>query len=456
MLPLPTVTGAVRIPALVGAGTGGAAEPSVISTQAFAAKIKVEKTSKGSHILRGLRIFKKGTFKDSMGMERTWEDTHLEQMAFHYTLLKDGGFLPNVPVRVDHSFSVQNVAGYFLNVYREKDDSSFLAADVEITEPDAYAKWERGTYRSRSLEVGMYETNDGAMYWPVILGLAFVDIPAVEGLHGRSQGDTAYFSQTLQDNDKEKDMSEGQGQGAGTGEGQGTGTGTPGTEGQGTGTGTGDGGTGTGTPGTGTGENGGGAAGGGDGAGDAGGNGGTSTGTGDTGGTGEGAGGGAPASHSRPPAGTPFTFRVNGQPVTDFNAVQQHITVLENFRSETSKTNKHSFVDKLVADGKIGANQLDEFKAHVETLDDSGFASFSKLWEKAPKMSILSPHGFQPNGDGNNNGGGSTPNLQEQFEIEKQTVEQLQRSGMTKEQIEKSSAFQRMTTLQAQLSGQSA
>lgn len=410
---------------------GAQGSASVIPTAAFAAKIKDRTTSTGSHILEGMRIFKKGTFKDSMGIERTWEDVHLEQMVFHFKMLRDGGYLPNVPIRVDHSISVQNVAGYFVDVYRDKDDDTFLAADVELTEPDAYDKWKRGTYRSRSLEVGMYETNDGALYWPVIVGLAFVDVPAVEGLHSR-QTTPHHFSQVLQDDDKENpSMFTFNGQQfadqaaceaaityaawvqaaeyaqslvdqeaainyAAALEAHNANAVALGVQGL-------------------TVVN------------------------------------AQPIQHGAP---TTHTFRVDGQMTTDPVAAQRHIDTLESFRTETTKTNRHRLVDDLAKANKIGANQIDAMKSHVEGLTDEGFASFSKMYEAAPVHPLLQPHGGG-GGEGDPNGP-QVPDAKAQFEIARDTVEQLKRSGMPQEQIEKTSAFQRYTALQAQLSGTTA
>jgi len=54
-----------------------------------------------------------------------------------------------------------------------------------VTEPGAVKKFERGTFRSRSIEIGPYESNNGKITAPAVLGLAMVDIPAVEGLFQR-------------------------------------------------------------------------------------------------------------------------------------------------------------------------------------------------------------------------------------------------------------------------------
>jgi hypothetical protein len=139
-----------------------------------------------------IKVFKAGTFRDSMGRQHTWSSEHLQQMVFHFNLLRANQMLPNVPVREDHWSGAQGVLGYFESM---RSDGEFLYANLGITEPTGADKIERGTYRGRSLEVGMFEANDESMYWPVVLGVAFVDIPAVEGLYdkGPDNKNVSYF-----------------------------------------------------------------------------------------------------------------------------------------------------------------------------------------------------------------------------------------------------------------------
>lgn len=143
-------------------------------------KYEVTESDSGSKIVHAVEVFKAGTFKDSMGEQRTWTIEQLAQMVNNYELLTTGGIFPNVPLRIDHSWGVEGVIGYIVALGVSGDR---LIADLEITEPDHFEKFDRGTYRSRSLEVGMYEDNNGTIYFPVVMGLAFVDLPAVEGLH---------------------------------------------------------------------------------------------------------------------------------------------------------------------------------------------------------------------------------------------------------------------------------
>lgn len=151
--------------------------------------IHTEYREDGTAYITGMRIFREGTFADSRGDRNTWEPTHLEQMVFHFGLLgpEGAGLFIDVPFREDHTHSVKALVGFIRALRHE---GIFLVADVELTEPDAVAKWKRGTYKTRSLEVGMYDTNDEALYWPVVMGCAFVPIGAVEGLYTKADGTT--------------------------------------------------------------------------------------------------------------------------------------------------------------------------------------------------------------------------------------------------------------------------
>lgn len=138
-------------------------------------------TGTGTFAVHGLKVFKAATFKDSRGRKKTWTVDELDQIVTNFNGLRASGNLVDVPVRADHSGSVNSVLGYYTALRREAD---FLVADIEFTEPDGADKYRRKTFRSRSIEIGAYETNgqEPKTYYPVALGLAFVDLGAVEGL----------------------------------------------------------------------------------------------------------------------------------------------------------------------------------------------------------------------------------------------------------------------------------
>jgi hypothetical protein len=154
-----------------------------IPDAAFAAQ------SDGTVLVKGIELLKDGTFN---GFEILAGD--LGAMVERFESLRDAGiFVP--PFRLDHSWSVLSVVGYFeaLDTTTRVDDTdgrthTFLTGDVRLTgsidyTPDQLVKAiKRGALRSRSSELGYYVTNAGTELPLVFYGCAFVDIPAVEGL----------------------------------------------------------------------------------------------------------------------------------------------------------------------------------------------------------------------------------------------------------------------------------
>lgn len=375
------------------------------------------KNANGTGVIEGIKIFRSGTFKDSMGYQRTWEVEHLEQMIFHFGMLRDRDIFPNVPVRDGHPGifgSGGEVIGYLANLTREDE---FLLSDLEITEPDAFAKWERGTFRARSLEVGMYESNDESAYWPVVMGLAFVDIPAVEGLYSRYSNPARrperskfHFSQTVVDTDKEMTVA-----------GEQTTT-QPGTEAPQT----------PAAPAAPSNPQ------------QAPADGGTAT---------------PPAAPAVPEAvpsaqhgngtsnsTTTSSFRVNGQTVADYAAVQAHIDTLETFRRDTMQTARREFVSGLARDNKIGAPQIESLTAHALGLSDAQWDAFRVAYDVAPQVPLFGQHA---------NGGGGTPSpsatdaVADEIDILEQRLAMHKRAGMTQDNIEKLDSFKRLATLKA-------
>lgn len=398
-------------------GATAVAEPIVMHSATFTSStVRTQQTVHGTHVIEGIRIFKAGTFADSAGVVRTWTPEHLDQMVLHFNLLREGGFLPNVPIREDHSFSVRDVCGYFVNIYRDPTDADFLAADIEITEPEAFEKWKRGTYRSRSIELGAYETNGEApiTYYPVILGLAFVDIPAVEGLHSRrvplgsdpqananhSKENTmteeeflaacryaawvqaAEYAQTCADWEAavnyaaavEAHNSQASELGLTT------------------------------------------------------------------------------SAHGY--AGAPMTFSVNGQPVQDGTTVQAHISGLEQFRAETITGARNAFVESLATHGKVGQPQVDSLKALVATMTDEQYNAFKASYDSQGSAPIFGQYGQNGNGAGGQPptpaGGTAAQTLDEQINIQEEIVAHHKAAGRSQEEIEAMPSFKKLTDLKAQ------
>lgn len=143
-------------------------------------------------VLTGVEVLKVGTFYGSMGGELTVDEPELDALVARFVELRDSDvFVP--PFRIDHSWSVMGVVGWFtdLRVEQRADKSDagivkpYLVGDVMLNATDAddvRAFIAGGKFRNRSSELWPYRTNTGREYPLVFAGCGFVDIPAVEGL----------------------------------------------------------------------------------------------------------------------------------------------------------------------------------------------------------------------------------------------------------------------------------
>jgi len=148
-------------------------------------EINKEKTldaTKGGQLLKNVEIFKSGTYR---GIE--YKNSALDKIVANFYYLKSFGIFPHVPVRADHpGFSfcgggdiIDKVGGYVADLKRV---GKKLIADFRITNEKMWGKIQEGTYINRSAEIGTYDDNEEIVYKPVLFGVAWVDIPAVEGL----------------------------------------------------------------------------------------------------------------------------------------------------------------------------------------------------------------------------------------------------------------------------------
>lgn len=164
---------------------------------------KNEETGRSTFTREKMPVFRSGEFKDSMGYSSKWTDMHLGQMVSHFEMLRDGGIFSDVPIRRGHGSlfgdPIDSLIGYVTGLsletrtsYVDGSEYNYLLADIEIIDPDAREKIEMGLWRNVSSEIGMMEANDGAEYWPVFKGFAYVDIPAVEGLKEFSKSNTGH------------------------------------------------------------------------------------------------------------------------------------------------------------------------------------------------------------------------------------------------------------------------
>lgn len=139
----------------------------------------------GGTLLTDVPLLKAGTFH---GGAVTLDASDLVAMVERFGVLAPDVFVP--PVRIDHSWNVLNVIGHIadLRVTQRADPSNagkltaYLDGDLQILDDTALGLIQRGILRNRSSEVGPYEANTGDLHSLVMWGVAFVDIPAVEGL----------------------------------------------------------------------------------------------------------------------------------------------------------------------------------------------------------------------------------------------------------------------------------
>ena len=295
------------------------------------------------NVFQGVAVFRSGTFADSMGYENTWESLHMKQMVDNFNHLRDSGTFGDIPVRDGHPGWIISgvegngkVVGWHTGLRTESmkaphdgEEYNYLLADYEILDEKAAENIASGLWRNRSAEIGTYFTNAKSEHWPVYLGVAYVDIPAVEGLNfSSSQAGAPAPKVYVMFNSKEKNVGD-----------------TPPV-----------------TPSQGT------------------------------------APESAPAAqHHGAPAAPAFTFSVNGQQTTDFAAVQAHISSLESFRSETTKVNRHSYVEALAHANKIPAPKLDKFKSSVEKMSNDQFLEFQDLYGDAEPSALISQHATADN-----------------------------------------------------------
>lgn len=170
-------------------------------------------------VIEGKPIFRSGNFEDSNGFAHEWETLHMQQMCDHFTLLKEREIFADIPVRKGHAdwggiFSdpvrnaMDELIGYMGN-FRTEDRKNptdgntytYLLADLEILDEEAIKKIKSGLWRNVSAEISGYRTNAGAEYWPVMMGVAYVDMPAVEGLKSQHSKAKNQFSLILEEDD---------------------------------------------------------------------------------------------------------------------------------------------------------------------------------------------------------------------------------------------------------------
>lgn len=355
----------------------------------FAKKKKDDGTD--ALVVTGQPIFRSGTFRDSMGFQHTWDDFHMQQIVSNFDLLKGRNVFTDPPVRKGHgSFfgeRMDGLVGYMTGLATEKftnptdnKEYTYLLADYEVLDKAAQDAIASGLWRHRSFEVGFYTSNDDAEFWPVAMGFAFVDIPAVEGLNfSKLPGIGSAYSMMFE---KEAPVTTP------------VDTTTPPAAGA----------TAPAAPAT------------------------------------PAAPAPAPAAHAAPVPPV-HKFSINGAETTDFAAVQAHITTLEQFRTETVTAGRKNYVSSLASSNKILATQVPQLEEFALGLSDEQYKKWCESYASAPATPLLGNHAA---GTSNHNGTAELTEAQKQNEIDKGIVGQHRAAGMAQDVLEKTPSYSRL------------
>lgn len=378
----------------------------------FKPKFRFEKRAKDGKpeaqvlVVEDMAVFRSGHFYDSMGFEHTWEEIHIDQMVANFSLLRNRGIFADVPVRNGHPGFLENrlqgLIGYHTSDLRSESrknpvdgvDYLYLIATFEVLDPTAIEKIASGLWRHVSSEVGGWVSNNSTEFWPVYQGVAYVDIPAVEGLSSFNTHNGVGASFSVLSENKEAPVA---------------GEATPGNQGQ------------------------------------------AAAGSGSTGSNQPSANSPAASFQTTDPAAfarSQFAFTIGGRQTQDFSSVQTHITTLETAMSEQREQHRKDFI-KGLAEGaapKIMATQIPQIEGYALGMTDDSWKLFQESWGTAQSVSAVSSHAV-----GVTNSNGTAPVTGAAGPTETDTaaavVAQHRKSGMKPEELAKTGSFQKLQKL---------
>lgn len=330
--------------------------------------------------LKNWAVFRAGTFRDSRGRRHSVTVEYLKKTAANFHSLLAIGFQP--PIRANHGRNVNEVVGYGLDCY-ERD--GVLYQDVDFTEPDAIAKFKRGTYRFRSSELGVYESNSGERFFPALMGVAFVDTPAVEGLFSMASAEDSVAPDLESHFFMEASMAD-------------AGPETETTDTAGTAPGRREFGASTVNIYTGS----------------------SNTTSGDD-----------DPEPEPVAAAEPVKFTFGGEEIDDPAEVQRRISEFEAAMTAQRDVNRATFCKGLAEDNKLAAPLIDSMSEFAKSLNEGQWGMFTAMWEDAPELSLFANHA-----DGVTNPDGEDPEADIDLEAAKQVVEFMKRNSYTDEQIQ--------------------
>lgn len=140
------------------------------------------------------------------------------------------------------------------------------------------------------------------------------------------------------------------------------------------------------------------------------------------------------------------SFTMQGQQTTDFQAVQNRLDMLENFRIETLKQAKIDFVKQLATENKIGAPQIDSLTEYAQGLDDEGYAKWKATWDAAAPLQMLAGKhgGTEVTNDSQTAAGDKSDN---KIETLKAVIRQHQLINMAPEKIKQTPTYKDLLEL---------
>ncbi len=151
--------------------------------------IKFSEAHQDKQVIYDIEIFAAGSYR---GITFTPED--IQQIAQNFHLLKEKVGL-DVPLKVDHTDEAEAVIGWIIDVKAKGD---VLYADAEITEPIAFEKIVRGTWKKVSCEIYLDFVDDEGKPWGKALrAVAIVAHPQVKKIRGF---EVARFFESLKTN----------------------------------------------------------------------------------------------------------------------------------------------------------------------------------------------------------------------------------------------------------------
>lgn len=123
----------------------------------------------------GMEVLAVGTYRGI-----TFAEGDLQEIADNFHKLKEKGL--DVPLKVDHTDEASAIVGWITNVERRDDK---LYADAEITEPIAYEKIVRGTWKKVSCEIYLnFVDDEGHSHGKVLRAIAIVAHPQIKRIRG--------------------------------------------------------------------------------------------------------------------------------------------------------------------------------------------------------------------------------------------------------------------------------